>query len=180
MKPDEAKLLDEKVRKAISAGVQAAVHKTPRKLLIVSSGTPLSRGLIHPHIPFSKGSASAFRNRMRNAKIWEPVREILAEERLKELFRAEIKRRERAAADPRQMLLGFENIPRTIDVQKLSVKDFLVRAARYEKRVNKNRLAADEIVRLADLIRDQPPELSVPEAIARARASEGGQAKSGR
>lgn len=108
---------------------------------------------------------------MKNAKIWEPVREILAEERLVELFRAEIKRRERAAADPRQMLLGFENLPRTIDVVKLSVKDFLLRAARYEKRANKNRIAAHEIARLASIIRDQPLELSVPEAYARAMAA---------
>jgi hypothetical protein len=173
MKPETIDLRA-KLKEAIAAGVQATVKKSAGKLLIVSSATPPSKGIDHADPPFSKGSAATFKRRMINAKMWEPVREILAEERFDALLLAEMRRRERAATDPNQLLLpGFENLPRVMRVPMLSVKEFLVRAARYEKRANRNRVAGAEMARLADLIRDQPLDLTVPEALARATGSTG-------
>lgn len=174
MKPDAAKLLDDKLKEAIGAGVKATLKKSPVSrssfLRAVRSSSAPDAQLVRMVV--------TLRKKLIDRRLWfRKLEPLLAEKHLKQLISGEMKRQERAAEDPRQMLLGFENLPRTMDVHKLSVKDFLTRAARYEKRANKNRLAAEEIARLARIIRDQPLELSVTEALARAaEAAKGAQA----
>ena len=53
----------------------------------------------------------------------------------------------------------------------MTVAHYLLYADRYGKRSRRDVLAGEEMLRLADLIRDQPPDLSVPEALARTTRS---------
>jgi len=157
----EEKKLTAKVR-AVLQGMVEELSVTRSSLLRV---VPVKRGL---SLRKTQDLYTLFERKMQDARLWKPVRALLLKDRFTQLLFREIERYQRAAADPRQLLLGFENLPRTVDVVKLSVKDFLVRAARYEKRANRNRIAAFEMSKLATLIRDQPLDLTVPEALARA------------
>lgn len=115
------------------------------------------------------------RRKMTNVRQWRRLESALAAELIDNLLTRELKRHERGAPDPAQFTLpGFEHLPRRIrtgrtstSFEKLSVGQLLVFADRYETRERRNHLAAEELTRLAALIRDQPPEITVPEALAR-------------
>jgi hypothetical protein len=162
----EAELL-KKLTEAVSKAVEKTLEKwesQPHLLRVYRASTHLSKG---SNSPF-KGERQAFRRRMLNAKIWEPVSQILIDERLDQLILAEFKRQDRIAADMAQIPLpGFEGLPKRMHVERLTVGALLMREARYEKRAVKNKVVGEELHRLADAVRDQPPELSVPEALAR-------------
>jgi hypothetical protein len=117
----------------------------------------------------------AFRRKLLNANLWEPMQAMLANDRLAELLSRAMKRQERAASDAAQFTLpGFEHLPRRIRVsrsslplERVNVGQLLAFADRYEKRASRNVEANEELTRLATMLRDQPPELSVPDALAR-------------
>ena len=167
MKPEEAKLLEKQLAGKIQTVLQGMVEELSTTRSSFLRAVPVKRAL---SLRKTQDLYTLFEHKMQDARLWKPVRAMLLKDRFAQLLAREIERYQRSMADPRQMLLGFENLPRTIDVVKLTVKDFLARASRYEKRANKNRIAAFEMSKLADLIRDQPLDLSVPEALARATA----------
>jgi hypothetical protein len=120
-----------------------------------------------------------FRQAMLDAHIW--LQEGLAKERFFQLLVREVHRLDRSAADPAQLALpGFEHLPGRIRItgvviplESASVGMLLLYERRYQKRVRRDALVAGELQRLAASIRDQPEELSVREALARAEGDSG-------
>ena len=118
----------------------------------------------------------AFRKKMVDRRLWEPLKEALAKERIDQMLVREFNKQQRSATDSAQFNLpGFEHLPRrvntghgTLPLERLNVGQFIVFADAYEKRTQKNIQVCKEVIRLRDLIRDQPEELMVPEAVDRA------------
>jgi hypothetical protein len=146
-----------------------------KEAIAVSVAKALRRQNSGPHIVGSNCPkvVQLLYRKLSKARLWaRRIQPLLAHERLVTLVQAELKRQERALTDLLQLSLpGFEDLPRRMRIPTLTVGDFLARAARYEKRANRNRVVADDLARLALLIRDQPLELTVPEALARATGS---------
>jgi hypothetical protein len=165
------------LKDAISAGVQVELEKirvSPSNgLAVVVDKKPQTRGLcgLSTAAAFSYG---AFRKKMVREGRWQRAYEILSRERFAQLFNAQMKAQELRRPDPAQQEFDFsifENLPRRMHVEWGSVKEYRVRFARYEKRINRNVLALADMSRIADMIRDQPDELPLPEALARAEGA---------
>jgi len=163
--------LKAKLHEAIKAWVRETLENSP-----VSRSSFLEPPAFETHL-FRK----VFRRKMLNANIWEPMQAMLADERIDQLVLQAVKRHERAAFHDAQLVLpGFENsnLPqkirtgrRSLPLNQVSVGQYLVFADRYEKRATKNEAVGAEVLKLAGLIREQPAQLSVPEALARVTGS---------
>lgn len=173
----------EEIKEAIRGGVAKTLQRE-------ASGPHIVAKNAHPGVdnpPLGGGLSTrlarpyaAFRRKMIHDGQWQAVYEIFAKERFAQLFNSEFKRQERAACDPAQLTLpGFADLPRrirvgpqTVPIAQITVGDLLKTAARYETSATRSSSMARELIRLADMLREQPPELNVREALARAEAGE--------
>lgn len=162
----ERSKLKERLAQGISNGVRASLDETRLSRSNFLGGLRENSALF---------IARGFRKKMLDRRRWKPLETMLAEDRLTELVSRELKRQMRAATDAAQFVLpGFEHLPRRIQVGRTSwpnleqanVEQFLRFETRYQKRAVRNKLVSDELARLADLIRDQPRDLPVPQAVA--------------
>jgi hypothetical protein len=168
-----------KISEAVKAGVQAL-----REESAVSPGSRLGPMRVK-RADFGETASDkrarayqSFRRKLLHRRHWRDFVELLAEDRFNDLWEREIRRSLKYSVDPSQIPLpGFENMPRNIrsgrslvPLQQITVGKFLRSAELYEKRMKKNTARRQEFARLAGLIRNQPHELSVPEAVARALA----------
>lgn len=120
----------------------------------------------------------SFRKKMVDRRLWEPLKEALAKERIDQMIVREFNKQQRHVSDAAQFTLpGFEHLPRrintghgTLPLQQVTVSQLIVFVDAYEDRTRKSVQVCEELVRLRDLVREQPAELSVPEAVARANA----------
>jgi hypothetical protein len=171
--------LKAKLHDAITAWVRETLEDSS-----VSYSSFLGPSAFETHVLREKRATSlyrAFRKKMIDRRLWSELETILAQERFMDLFTREIKRQERAASDDAQFTLpGFENsnLPQkirtgrnSVPLEKVSVGQYLAFADGYEKRTRKNETVGAEVLKLAGMIRDQPAELSVPEALARVTGS---------
>jgi hypothetical protein len=162
----EAELL-EKLAEAVSSTVEKTLQKRERIPHILRTGcAPLAR---------------LVRKKLTNRRLWlHQIEPLLANARLEEIIEREMKRRERKIVDSAQLALpGFEDLPRRIRVGNASVPmaqvtvgQLLQAAARYETSAAQSNSKARELIRLADVLREQPPDLNVREALARAEAGD--------
>jgi hypothetical protein len=161
------------IRAKVAEAIRAAVQVTLESEAVSRSS------FLEPHAFETHVVYAAFRRKMKNANLWEPVLELLASDRFDELLTRAFQRRQRAATDEAQFTFpGFEHLPRrirvsrsSIELERVTVGQLLTFAGRYEKRVKRNDAMGAELTRLAAIIREQPEELTVPEALARAAAS---------
>lgn len=98
---------------------------------------------------------------------------MLAEDRFDSLLCREFTRANNAAAHPDQLAFpGYEHLLKRWHVERRTVGQYLQLIERRQKRTQMNQIADQDALRLADLVRDQPLDLSMPEAIARATGGE--------
>jgi hypothetical protein len=157
--------LAEKLKEAVSVSVAKALRADASRLSIVRTNcAPIAR-LVRKKLTFRR--------------LWgRQIQPMLAEASLLKIVQAEMKRQSRIAADAAQLALpGFENLPKRLHAERRTVREYLALIDRRQKRAQRNQPGDQEALRLADLIRDQPPDLTVPEAVARAAAAKGAAAK---
>jgi hypothetical protein len=181
MKPEVVKQLRDKLHAMIRAGVEVELekrHVTPSSFLSVTvDKTRQTREFGGLSTPVARAFA-AFRKQLVHDGQWQAVYESFARERYAQLFRAQMKKEERRAAryQPEGTeyfafdYTGFEQL-RRMHVDWDTVEDHLLKTDRYSARANKNLLRAQQMNRLAEIIKDQPLDIGVPEAYARATAA---------
>lgn len=170
-----------KIAKAVERGVRALLESLPVTDRSFPEGMREKRApseeLLRENIAESFVS---FRRKLLNRGQWSDIVELLAGERYRELVEREIRRQLRLTPDTSQMPLpGFEHVPLFFRISKaqtpvrsVTVAVFLSHADRYEKRAKENSERRQETLRLAELLRDQPRELTVSEALGRATGEE--------
>lgn len=130
------------------------------------------------------------RRRLRDRKTWEKCREQMCNEWMATLFAGILRKREMAGQEiPSDQLLlpGFEHCPATIGRGKYRVwlgqapiRRFLPYEARYQTSAQRNQQRADELHRIAEMVRpyeETDPDMAIGEAMRKAQAAPAKKAK---
>lgn len=171
-----------KLKEAVEAALATWKKRGMPKSKKAPGGTkPLPYGTNTESETLTRHLSTAVRQRLRKESLWGKVKEALADEALNQIFRGKL-RGQPVPDDTQLSLPGFEHCPKTLGSGKyrvrlpqVPVRRFLKFEARYQTRAERNKQAADELHRLAEMVRplgDTDPELLMGEAMKRAKTTD--------